>query len=38
MEKQKNTNAFRDTIFDVIDNLNPEQETEHSEDGIETLF
>ena len=36
MEKQKNTNAFRDTIFDVIDDLNPEPEKK--EDDIETLF
>ena len=36
MEKQKNTNAFRDTVFDTLDDLNPEPEKK--EDSIETLF
>ena len=38
MEKQKNTNALRDAIFDAIDDLNPEPDPEKKEDNIETLF
>ena len=38
MEKQKNTNALRDAIFDAIDDLNPEPGTEKKEDTVETLF
>ena len=38
MEKQKNTNALRDAIFDTIDDLNPEPSSEKKEDTIETLF
>ena len=38
MEKQKNTNALRDAIFDAIDDLNPEPSIEKKEDTIETLF
>ena len=38
MEKQKNTNALRDAIFDAIDELNPEPDSEKKEDTIETLF
>ena len=37
MEKQKNTNAFRDTVFDTLDDLNPEPKKKE-EDSIETLF
>ena len=37
MEKQKNTNALRDAIFDAIDNINPESEKKE-EDSVETLF
>jgi hypothetical protein len=36
MEKQKNTNAFRDTIFDIIDDNKPKEEK--PKDDIETLF
>jgi hypothetical protein len=36
MEKQRNTNSFRDTIFDVIDDIKPKEEK--PKDEIETLF
>ena len=36
MEKQKNTNAFRDAVFDVIDDI--KQKPKKKEDTIETLF
>ena len=36
MEKQRNTNSFRDTIFDVIDDIKPKEEK--PKDDIETLF
>ena len=37
MEKQKNTNAFRDTIFDTLEEVDNETKTENNSD-IETLF
>ena len=37
MEKQKNTNAFRDTIFDALEEVDNETKTENNSD-IETLF
>ena len=38
MEKQKNTNSFRDVIFDTIDDLNPEPENKEDNIDIERLF
>ena len=37
MEKQKNTNAFRDTIFDALEEVDNDTKTGNNSD-IETLF
>ena len=38
MEKQKNTNAFRDTIFDTFDEVDTNQNKNENNTDIETLF
>ena len=37
MEKQRNTNSFRDTIFDIIDDISPDK-TENTSTNIDSLF
>jgi hypothetical protein len=38
MEKQRNTNAFRDTIFDTFDEVDTNQNKNENNSDIETLF